>query len=88
VEAVLVFGLAYVLTGVRYILRDRRRPYGDRPAYARRGILQGRDKGYLMALFGWLPLTISLALHHRQWMAGISMWLFFAILAIGGVAML
>jgi hypothetical protein len=41
-----------------------------------------------MALFGWLPLTISLALHHRQWMAGISMWLFFAILAIGGVAML
>ena len=87
-EAVFVFAVAYVLTGVRYILRDRRRPLGDRPAYARRGILQGRDRGYVMALFGWLPLTIILALYHRQWGAGISMWLFFAILATGGAAML
>jgi hypothetical protein len=88
VEAVLVLSVAYLLTGVRYILRDRRRPFGDRPAYARRGILQGRDKGYLIALFGWLPLTLDLAVHHRQWGAGISMWLLFAVLAIGGVAML
>jgi hypothetical protein len=88
VEAVFVFAVAYVLTGVRCILRDRRRPFGDRPAYARRGILQGRDRGYVTALFGWLPLTIILALYHRQWGAAMSMWLFLAILVVGGVAML
>jgi hypothetical protein len=41
-----------------------------------------------MALFGWLPLIIMVALHHHQWSAGASMWIFFAVLAIGGIATL
>ncbi len=83
-KIIFMLALAYVLTGVRYILRDLRKPFGDRPAYARRF----PSRGFLLPLFGWLPITILHALEARLWKEGISMWIFFAILALGGIALL
>ncbi len=83
-KVVLILIVAYVLTGVRYIVRDLRKPFGDRPAYAR----QFPSRGFMLPLFGWLPSTIVMALNYRMWKDGISMWLFFVILAVGGIALL
>ena len=83
-KTVWVLAVAYVLTGVRYILRDLRRPFGDRPAYAR----QFPSRDFLLPLFGWLPITVVGALQYRLWKDGVSMWVFFAILALGGISLL
>ena len=83
-KIILVLAIAYLLTGIRHILRDLRKPFGDRPAYARRF----PSRGFLLPLFGWLPISVEGALRYRLWKEGISMWVFFVILAFGGIALL
>jgi hypothetical protein len=70
--------LAYALTGLAYILRDRGKRLANRPAYVRRGILAG----YVPVLFGWLPMTLWSA-RRGLWNEVFPVWLHFALVAVG-----
>ena len=81
---IFVLVLAYVLAGVRFVKRDFRQLHGLRPAYARRPTLGG----ILLVVLIWFPVSVWRAVDGREWGAGISMWIFFAVLVIGGFALL
>jgi hypothetical protein len=77
----LVLLAAYVLTGIRGIMRDRRLPPMSRPFYAMRGAPKW---SYLLPLFGWLPMTF-LQISYGQWENVIYRWLHFAILSLAAI---
>ncbi len=82
-EIILVIAVAYVLTGVRFVL-DLRKPFADRPPYAR----QFPSWGFFVALFGWLPYIVMIAFmtRFRLWKEAVPILILFAALSLVGIA--
>lgn len=74
--------VAYLLTGIACVVWDFKKPFLDRPAYARRP-----DKNLMIVavmIVAWLPLRIYAANRGRQWGEATKAIVTFAILAVGG----
>lgn len=78
--------LAYLLTGVACIVWDFRKPYIERPPYARRP--ERYAKGFPMVILGWLPLGVMEALMSRMWGQATKRVATFALLVVGGGMMM
>lgn len=85
-EIIFVVCFAYGLTGVHCIISDLRKPYHDRPAYARNP--SRYLKGFLLMIVGWLPLTLLMAQQYRLWGKAFSTLLIFAFLSVSGILLL
>jgi hypothetical protein len=78
----LIYLIAYLLTGIACVIWDFRKPFHDRPAYAR------RPSEYLsmmlIVVVAWLPIKIIAANRGRQWGEAIKAVMTFVVLAVGG----
>lgn len=74
--------IAYLLTGIACIVWDFRKPFIDRPAYARRS--ERYAKGFPLVIFGWLPISILEASMSRRWGQAVKRVTTFVVLVVGG----
>lgn len=78
----MVLLIANLLTGIACVAWDFRKPFHDRPAYARR---PDRHMSMIAVMVvAWLPIKLYAANRGRQWSEAIKAIVTFAILAIGG----
>lgn len=76
---------AYLLTGFACIVWDFRKPFIDRPAYARRH--ERYAKGFPLVILGWLPISMLEASMSRRWGQAVKRVTTFALLVVGGAMM-
>jgi hypothetical protein len=82
----LTFVVAYLLTGLACVTWDFRKPFIDRPAYARR---PEQHAGSLpLVILGWLPLSVIVAVRSHMWGEAGKRVATFALLALGGAILL
>lgn len=78
----MIYLIAYLLTGIACVAWDSRKPFHDRPAYAR------RPSEYLpmilIVVVAWLPIKIIAANRGRQWGEALKAILTFIVLSVGG----
>lgn len=82
-EIILTSAIAYPLTGIFCIMYDFKKPYHDRPAYARNP--SRYLKGFLMMIFIWPYFKVVIALKCRLWWEAGSTLLIFISLAVWGL---
>lgn len=82
----LTFVVAYLLTGLACVAWDFRKPFIDRPAYARRPERHARS--FPLVILGWLPLSVIIAARSRMWGEAAKRMGTFALLVLGGAMML
>lgn len=75
--------VAYLLTGFACIVWDFRKPFIDRPAYARRP--ERYAKGFLVVILGWLPLSVAIASRSHMWGEAAKRVATFGLLSVGGL---
>ncbi|MGW9333504.1 hypothetical protein [Bosea sp. NPDC055594] len=77
----MIYLIAYLLTGIACVIWDFRRPFIDRPAYARR---PAQHLSMIAIVVAWLPIRLYAANRGRQWGEAIKAVITFAVLAVGG----
>lgn len=78
----LIYLIAYILTGIVCVVWDFRKPFHDRPAYARR---PGQHLSMIaIVIIAWLPIKLYATNRRRQWGEAIKAIITFAVLAVGG----
>lgn len=75
--------VAYLITGIACVTSDFRKPFHDRPAYARRPSEHLAMIG--IVIVAWLPIKIIAANRGRQWGEAIKAIVTFGVLAFGGM---
>jgi hypothetical protein len=89
---VIFIGIAYILAGIHYVMRDMHQPIHNRPGYVRNGRLWARA----MVVPLWLPFTFTVVWRYGRYSGwrgvmkylrteALTSWCLFAFLAYLGV---